>query len=179
MSAITYPSWWKGGRWDIEQLLSDLFTFEENPAAAGLTNVRVERMFTEIEGQAEHLAAGGGFLLVHRRSGRLNKTSRQWTDETITELAALTTSAGQSIDLMAYITTVLEEFDDGGTVYRSSPHPSGLLTTFMKVPGEVVGPQLIPELIRDERYVPSTWEIHADRPRGLPDYREALGLDSV
>lgn len=176
---IGYPDWWQGGRWDIERLLADLFTHPQNPAAADLTNVRVERMFTTIEGQEEHLANGGGFLLVHRRNGRLNKTSRQWTDETITDLAALTSSADESIKLNSYITTVLEEFDEGGTVFRSTPHPSGLLTTFMKVPGEVVGPQLIPELIRDERYVPSTWEIHADRPRGLPDYREALGLDSV
>lgn len=176
---ISYPSWWKGGRWDIERLLSDLFTFDQNAAAADLTNVRVERMFVKIEGQEAHLAAGGGFLLVHRRNGRLNKTTRQWTDETITDLATLTASPDQSLTLNSYITSVLEEYDDGGTVYRSTPHPSGLSTTFMKVPGEVVGPQLIPELLRDERIVPSTWEIHADRPRGLPDYREALGLDSM
>ena len=45
------------------------------------------------------------------------------------------------------------------------------------VPGEIVGPQLVPEQFRDERLVPVTFEVHADRRKGLPDYRTALGLN--
>lgn len=173
--SITYPAWWKGGRWELERLLRDLFTFEDNPAAQGVTGLRVERMFTQVDGQEDHLNAGNGFLFVHRRGGHLNRVTR--TDEAIAELAALTNSADESNALMEYVSAVLEEFEDGGTVHRRQPHLSGLSTTFMTVPGEVVGPVMNPELLRDERWVPATWAIHAARPGGIPDYREPLGLD--
>lgn len=173
---IGYPDWWKGGRWELERLLRDVFTNPANKSAQDITGLRVERMFTDVEGMEDWLKAGNGFLFVHRRGGRLNKENRR--DESIAELAGLTRSADESNTLMEYVCTVLEEVgDDGMTVHRTTPHRSGLSTTFMTVPGEVVGPQLIPERMRDDRWVPATWQIHADRPRGLPDYRESLGLD--
>lgn len=178
--SIGFPSWWRGGRWAVEELLADLFEFEENAAAAGLSGVRVEPFVTKDSDRGPHLSAGNGFLLVHRRGGSFNRES--WVDESVVDLVALTTTRRQSNRLMEYVTDVLLEFDPelgGGTVHRSPDyvHRSGLSTTFMTVPGEAVGPQLIPELLRDERFVPATWEIHADRPKGLPDYRGALGLD--
>jgi hypothetical protein len=156
--------------------MRDLFMFTDNTAAQGLTDVKVEPFLSSQTDREAWLADGNGFLLVHRRGGRYYRIPG--TDQTITEIAALTKSRDESNTLIAYATDVLEAFgEDGATVYRSTPHLSGLSTTFMKVPGEVVGPQLIPELTRDDRYVSTTWEIHADRPRGLPDYREVLGLD--
>ena len=47
----------------------------------------------------------------------------------------------------------------------------------MQVPGELVGPQLIPEQMRDEKLVPTTFEIHINRPDGLPNYRQSMGLN--
>jgi hypothetical protein len=80
---------------------------------------------------------------------------------------------------MDYVTSILTAYGvDGGIVHRSTPHRCGLATTSMKVPGEVVAPQMIPEQFRDERLVPMVWSIHADVPRGLPDYRAYLGLDT-
>lgn len=174
---IVYPGWWKGGRWDIERLLRDLFTFQENGAARGLSGVQVEPLSTLGNIRREHLADGNGYLLVHRNGGHVNKSKQQWTDETITTIAALTASRDESLRLQEYVTDVFCEFDEGGHVHRSTPHLSGAATTFMTVPGEVVGPQLVPEQLRDERLVPATWHIHADRPRGLPDYRDHLDLD--
>lgn len=175
--SIVYPSWWEGGRWDVESLLRDLFMDQENGAAQGLSGVVVEPLTLPNNKRREHIEAGNGFLLVHRNGGHVNKTRQQWCDETITTIAALTASRDESNMLMAYVTDVLCEFDEGGHVHRSQPHLSGSSTTFMTVPGEVVGPQLVPEQLRDERLVPATWHIHADRPRGLPDYRDHLGLD--
>jgi hypothetical protein len=173
---LTYSSAWRGGRWDVERLLADVFTFPENVSATWVDGLRVERMFTEVNGIEEHLAAGDGILWLHRRGGHLNALTQR--DESIVELAIQTSSADASKTLASFVTSVLEAFgDEGGTVHRSTPHLSGLSTTFMVVPGEVVGPQLIPELIRDERWVPMTWQIHAERPKGLPDYRESLGLN--
>lgn len=175
---IVYPGWWMGGRWDIEELLDDLFTFTENRAAQGLQNLRVEPFMTTVTDREAWMADGGGYLLVHRVGGHFNRGRQNDVDESIMQLGGLTKSRHESNILMSYITDVLNGYEEGGTVRRSPQyvHPSGLSTTFMKVPGEVVGPQLIPASFTDERMCPAMWNIHVDRPRGLPDVREALGL---
>ena len=173
---IVYPGWWRGGRWNPEPLLRDLFTFTDNKAADGLTGLRVERFFANGTDREAWIKAGNGFLLVHRRGGNVNPETN--IDEVICEIAALTNDADESNKLTEYVGSVFDGFKEGGTVHRSAPHLSGLSTTFMAVPGEVVGPQLIPELTRDERYVSSTWQLHVAVPHGLPDYRELLELDN-
>ncbi|MHA0288270.1 phage tail termination protein [Mycobacterium sp. C3-094] len=174
---IAYPAWWRGFRWDVERLLNDLFTFDQNPSA--VEGLRLEPFFAPNSDREAWLKLGNAYLLVHRRGGNLHMDdSHQLIDQSVVDLAALTPSRDESNDLMAYITGVLDAFgDEGGTVHRSTPHRCGLSTTFMSAPGEVVGPQLIQELIREKRIVPATWEIHAAVPRGLPNYREALSLD--
>lgn len=176
---ISYPGWWKGGRWDAELLINDLFTFPENLASVGLEGILCEPFPPGNTDREAWLKQGNGYLLVHRNGGRLNKSSKNWVDECVVTVGALTKSRSESNTLQSYIASVLCEFEDGDTVRRDPAHAhlSGLSTTFMKVPGEVVGPQLSPELLRDERLVPSVWNIHADWPRGLPDYRQALGLN--
>lgn len=173
---LAYPGFWRGFRWDVERLLDDLYTFDANPSA--LEGLRVEPFFAPNSDREAWLSQGNAYLLVHRRGGTLTGETDQLIDESVVDLAALTPSRDTSNDLMSYVTGILDAFgEEGGTVHRSSPHRCGLSTTFMAAPGEVVGPQLIQELIREKRIVPATWEIHAAVPRGLPNYREALGLD--
>jgi hypothetical protein len=174
---IVYPSWWQGFRWDVERLLRDLFMHAENGAAAELSGVKVEPFAPLTEAREAWLAEGNGFLYVHRNGGAINKTRMPWVDEALVTIGAHTKSRDASNELQSYVATVLSEFDEGGLVHRSTEHPSGISTTTMFVPGEVVGPQLTPGLLQDDRLVPTTWSIHADIPRGLPDYREPLGLD--
>jgi hypothetical protein len=176
---LGFPSWWKGFRWDVERLMRDLFLFDENKAAQEITGLKVEPFTPPTEERETWIRDGNGFLFVHRRGGSLDKSTAPLVDRSITELAALTKSRDDSNELISYVADILSTGygEDGGTVRRSVPHRSGLSTTFLKVPGEVVGPQLIPELIRDERYVSTTWNLHADLPHSLPDTREVLGLD--
>ena len=174
---VVYPSWWRGGRWYMERLLADLFTVQDNIAAQGLDKVKVEPFLTKNSDREQWLTSGGAWLLVHRRGG--SGDPEPGIDKAIMEIAALTRSGDESHELIAYAADVFDGYGrDGGTVHRSKPHRSGLSTTFMTVPGEVVGPQLIPERMRDDRYVSTTWMINADRPRGLPNYRELLQLDN-
>lgn len=179
--SLAYPTWWRGGRWDVDRLLRDLFTYQQNGAAQELSGVQVEPWNTWMKidptTRAAFLDAGNAYLLVHRMGGHVSRRKEQWVDVSITTIGALTQSRDQSTELMAYVTDVLVEFDEGGDIERETPHRSGATTTFMTVPGEVVGPQLLPEIIGDDRLVPATWELHVDRPRGLPNYRAHLGLD--
>jgi hypothetical protein len=177
---ITYPLWWEGLRWEMTRLMRDLFTHPANAAANGLTGVKVERFLSANDDIATWLEGGDGYIMVHRNGGHLDTTSQPWVDNAIVTLAGLTMSPDESHDLMDYVTTVLISYQeaDGGIVHRSAPHRCGLTTTSMTVPGEVVAPQMIPEQFRDERLVPMVWAIHADVPRGLPNYRAYLGLDT-
>lgn len=176
---LTYPAFWRGFRWDVERLVRDVFMFEENPSAAGLDGLDVVPWFPEVKVRDAWLSEGNAYLWVHRLDGHLNRATMAGTDESVVQLAGLGRSRDDTMELMEYVAMVLSHFDEGGLVHRAEPHLSGATTTFMKVPanGELVGPQLIPERFRDDRLIPAQWEIHADLPQGLPDYRELLGLD--
>jgi hypothetical protein len=175
---ITYPVWWEGLRWEMCRLIRDLFTYAPNVAADGLDGVKVERFPDSTETFADWLGTGNGFILVHRNGGQLDKVREPWVDNAIVTVAALTLSPDSSHELMDYVTTIFDAYEMGGQVKRSTPHRCGLAETTMKVPGEVVAPQMIPEQFRDERLVPMVWSIHADVPKNLPDYRAYLGLDT-
>jgi hypothetical protein len=179
--SLAYPAWWRGGRWDVERLLKDLYTYPPNLAAADLHGVTVEPFNTWMHIPAEvrdaHLDSGNAYLLVHRNGGHVERVRQQWCDVSMATLGVMTQSRDESNELMAYVTDVLVEFDEGGIVARSTPHRSGASTTYMTVSGEVTGPQLQQELVGDDRLVLSVWQLNVDRPRGLPNYRALLGLD--
>lgn len=175
---LTYSPEWKGFRWDVERVLADLFTIPDNTAAQWVNGLEVVPWFPPNEKREAWLQQGNGYLWVHRVGGELNVDTSPGVDEAITQMAALTKSRDDSNELLDYVASVLCAFGkEGGLVHRSRPHRSGTSTTFMRVPGEVVGPQFIPDRFRDERLIPAQWATHVDLPRGLPDYRDQLGLE--
>lgn len=175
---LTYPDFYEGFRWDVERLLKDVFTFDANKSAVP-EGLEVVPWFPANDKRDAWLSEGNGYLWVHRLGGHLNRATMPGTDECVVQMAALTRSRDDSNDLLDYVAMVLSQFDEGGQVHRSTPHRCGDTETFMKVPimGELVGPQMIPDRFRDDRLIPAQWEIHADLPQGLPDYRELLELD--
>lgn len=120
---------------------------------------------------ASQLASGIAYLRIFRLGGRINVDSKSWVDETRVQFAALSASRDDSWHLIEFVRQILYAFRFGGAVIGSAS------TAFIVVDGEVVGPQLIPEQMRDERLVPVTFEVHVDRPKGLPNYRQELSLD--
>lgn len=174
---ITYPSWWRGGCPDVERTIKDLFTYTQNLAAVDLTGIQVVSWLPQPIDAAAWLNQGNGYLRVYRTGGAVDRDKHPWVDITRVQIAAWCTSRDASWGLIEYVREILGVFVDGGTVKRSTTSLSGLTTTFIRVPGELVGPQLLPEQIRDDRLVPVTFEIQTDRPKGLPDYREQLQLD--
>lgn len=174
---ITYPSWWRGGSPDAERTIKDLFTHPANTAAAGLSGVDVRSWLPLPDKARAWLDGDNGYLRVYRVGGQINRDRRPWVDQTRIQIAAWCANRDDSWELIEYVREMLWAFEDGGTVHRSETTRSGLDTTFIKVQGELLGPQLIPEQILDDKLVPVTFEIHTDRPKSLPDYRELLELD--
>lgn len=158
---IGYPGWYAGGCPDVERVMRDLF-------GSLLTGVEVVSWLPP--DYPSHLATGNAYLRVFRLGGRVNVDTRAWVDEARVQFAALSNSRDDSWALTEFVRQTLYAFRDGGHVVGSDS------TTFIAVPGEIVGPQLIPEQLRDERLVPVTFEIYVDRPKGLPNYRQALNL---
>lgn len=156
---IGYPAWWGGGYPDIEKLLGQLFS----PL---LTGVEVTHWLPRQDVIEETLAAGDGYLRIYRTGGKVNREQRR--DEPNVQIAALTKSRDASWELIEFVRTgVLEQYDDAAKV-PGTKHELCCV-------GEVIGPQLVPEQLRDERLVPITFSFLTWKPKGLLDkYRRAL-----
>lgn len=175
---LSIASDWKGGRWDCERLIRDLFMFQANTAAQWITGLLVEPWMAPPDAREEWLAEGNAYLLVHRMTGHAERGHQQWLDISIMALGVLTESRDTSNEVMAYVADMLFAFDEWGIVHRETPHRSGLDVAYMKTEGEVAGPQGdLSALVGDNRLVTSTWDIRVDRPRGLPEYRELMHID--
>lgn len=158
---IGYPNWWRGGYPDIEKLLATLFS----PLLTGVTVTHWLPAQDVIEAS---LANGDAYLRIYRTGGKINREQNR--DEPNVQIAALSHSRDASWELVEFIRTgVLEQYDEASIVPGT--------THQLRCPGEVVGPQLIPEQLRDDRLVPITFAFHTWKPKGLR-YRQALfGLD--
>lgn len=159
---LTLPSWYQGGYPDVEKLCRTLF-------APLVPNVEVVSWLPKPSVYNQQLTTKEGYLRCYRTGGRINREQRR--DEPKVQFAALTRNRDNSWALIEFVRQVLE---DGYGLAGAAVIPG--TTTNLYTTGEVVGPQLIPELISDDRLVPITFELHIAKPKGLPNYRQTLGL---
>ena len=160
--SIGFPDWWpvgNGGFPNVQKLTRALFV----PL---LTGVDVTSWLPKPSVYEQQLSSGGGYLRFYRTGGRINREQNR--DEPRVQVAALTRSSDDSWELIEFTRQILEQFADAAPV-PGTPHK-------LHCAGELVGPQLIPELVADDRLVPVTFELHTWRPKGLPNYQRALGL---
>lgn len=161
---IGYPDWWTvgaGGYPNIHKLLRHLY----QPL---LTNVHVLSWLPKPDVYEAQLSSGKGYFRIYRLGGVINRDQNR--DEPRVQLAALTRSSDDSWELIEFARQIAEAFGvEGGGIVPGT-------TTSLYSAGEVVGPQLIPELVQDDRLVPITIQFHTRKPSGLPNYRQQLGL---
>lgn len=160
--SITTPGWYTGGYPDIEKLVRTFF----QPM---LPNVSVVSWFPKPSVYEDVLKNSEGFLRCYRTGGKVNRDQKR--DEPKVQFAALTRSRDDSWELIEFVRQTLEAFGDGNGSFKTVPGTQ----TLLGCPGEVVGPQLIPELLQDDRLVPVTFELWTPKPDGLK-YSQALGL---
>lgn len=160
--SITLPDWYQGGYPDIEKLVRTLF----QPM---MPDISVVSWLPKPSVYEDVLKNSEGFLRCYRTGGSVNRPEKR--DEPRVQFAALTRSRDDSWELIEFVRQVLEAFGEGNGSTKVVPGTS----TMLGCPGEVVGPQLIPELLQDDRLVPVTFELWTKRPNGLK-YSQALGL---
>lgn len=161
---IGYPTWYLGGCPDVEKVMREYFS-------GLLTGVEVIAWLPPDYGPK--LSSGLAFLRIYRLGGSMNIDTRGYVDEARVQIAALSASRDDANQLMEFVRQVLYAFRFGGYLHNANA------PAYIQVEGELVGPQLIPEQMRDERLVAATFAINVDRPKGLPDYRQALGLENL
>lgn len=159
---ITLPGWYKGGYPDVEKLTRIWFQ-------SMLPGVSVVSWLPKPTVYEQVLETSEGFLRCYRTGGKINRAEKR--DEPKVQFAALTRSRDDSWELIEFVRQTLEALGDGNGSTDVIPGT----TQKLGVPGEVVGPQLIPELLQDDRLVPVTFELWTHKPDGL-HYRQALGL---
>lgn len=157
---ITYPDWYKGGYPDAEKLMETLFT----PLISGVTPVKWLPKESVIEST---LQAGGGYLRIYRTGGRIDFENQR--DEPNVQFVAMTMSRDKSWELIEFVRQVLAQY-----VERAGVVPG--TTDKLGCSGELLGPNLTPGEMRDERLVPATFTLQTWGPGGLDKYRQALGL---
>ncbi|AQT81965.1 hypothetical protein B1R94_25965 [Mycolicibacterium litorale] len=151
-----YPNWYKGGYPDVEKILREMFS----RLLTGVTVVDyLESDFVE------RLQDGESFLRIARTSGHIN--GDQLRDQARVQTAALTPSRDDSWELIEFVRQTYEAVNHGGLFV------DGVL---LRETGEVVGPQLIPEQIRESRLVPVTHDIWVGHRNGAitDTYPQAL-----
>lgn len=154
------PVWWQGGYPDIEQLVKNLF----QPL---LTDVEVVSWLPNRTEYETQLSSGKGYLRIFRTGGKINYDEKR--DEPNVQFAALTRSRDDSWELIEFARTgVLEAFMRAAAIVPGTIHK-------LQCSGEVVGPRLIPEQLRDDRLVPSTFGFYTWQPKSM-NYRQHLGI---
>lgn len=151
-----YPNWYQGGYPDVEHVLAVLFS-------SLLSGVEVVRY---LDGDfVARLQDGQAFLRIARTSGHID--GDQLRDQARVQIAAMTPSRDDSWELIEFVRQVLEAVNHGGVWVAGA---------MLRRTGEVVGPQLIPEQIRESRLVPVTHDIWVGHPNGAitDTYPQAL-----
>lgn len=163
--SITLPDWWTtqrgGGFPNIENLLKHLLADKVGD------DVEVTYWLPKPDVIRTHLEAGKGYLRLYRTGGAINRKDNR--DQPRVQAAALTPSRDDSWELIEMFRQITELFEHAKVV-PGTPHK-------LQCTGEVVGPQLLPELLSDDRLVPITLEFFTWRTRDHSNqYRQALGL---
>lgn len=158
---VTLPAWAGPGCPDIERdILRPLFQ-------PHLTDTNVVSWIPKPDVYNTQLAAGISYLRTYRIGGAWNDEQRR--DEPRVQFAALCPSRDESWELIGFVRDVLRCFIRQTGVVNGHK---------LSGEGEVAGPQLIPELLQDDKLVPITFQLYT-WPTQTPDYRAQLGLNDL
>ena len=158
-----FPDWWPdsgGGFPDVEKLLDALYS----PL---LDDVIIVPYFPKPDVYETQLKSSKALLRFARTGGRIN--FEQNRDEPRVQIAAVARSRAMSWELIEFCRQMLWSGFERGAIVPGTIHK-------LQASEEVLGPQLIPENIVEPRLVPVTFGLYTWKPKGLPNYRQALGL---
>lgn len=162
---LQLPEWFEGGYTDAEELVMSYFQW-----------LLGDRVFVCSWLPPGHYALSPGVevggtqptLRVWRQPGRSDPELRR--DEALVQIAAITPTRKESWQLVTFVRALM---DDEVFPRTKIVLPDGTKTS-ASTSSEWMGPQLVPERIVDEKFIPVTFKIGLREPVGLPNYKQIL-----
>ncbi|QNJ56830.1 tail terminator [Mycobacterium phage Reindeer] len=162
---LELPEWYEGGFVDAEELVMSYFR-----------RLLGDRVFLctwlpqghYVLSPGEKVGGTQPTLRIWRQPGRFDPTLRR--DEALVQIAAITPTRYESWRLIDFVRCML---DHDVCVGFPVTLPDGE-TTSMHSSEEWQGPQLVPERLVDEKFIPVTFKIGIREPFDLPNYRKIL-----
>lgn len=156
------PDWYEAKYDDTEDALCDYFEW--------ITNNEV-KTYTWLPPGYYDPASGLGTeptLRIWRQPGRADQSLR--TDVTLVQIAAITRKRADSWALIDFVREMLDD-----EVFSGFPIPrkDGSVTKFRNIE-EWLGPQIVPEQLYDEKFIPITYKLPIRERRNRPNYRQIL-----
>lgn len=170
--SLTFPDWYQGGFPDRELVvkdalqpvlnLIDVFDISGAQIMDGTVPRRPTLYTAKLpDNYSDRLPVGR----IYRGGGAADVGVL--SDPASVQVALIAATREDSWELMEFCRMWLLSYENGGTVHRADGSKTVIDTV-----GELVGPQLIPELNPDNRMVPLTFRVVCRKPRGLPDYQK-------
>lgn len=169
--SLVLPSWYRGGFPDRELVVMDALqpvlnlvdVYDATGAQVfdGATPRRPLACTFLPDNYGDHLPV----VRVYRGGGASDVGVMR--DPASVQVAVIADTRTESWELLEYCRQWLLSFYKGGTVIRADGSH-----TLVDCIEELVGPQQVPELSPDKRWVPLMFRVTCRKPRGLPDYQK-------
>jgi hypothetical protein len=164
---LQLPDWYQGGKTDAEDLVKSYLKRVLGPNS----NVYVctwlpANHYTLSPG--EEIGGTQPTLRVWRQPGKFDPTTRR--DQALVQIAAITPTRKESWQLVEFVRDVM----DSDVIVKLPITLSNGDTASVSCCEEWQGPQLVPERLVDEKFIPVTFKIGLREPGDLPNYRQII-----
>jgi len=165
MDMLKLRDWFEGGYTDAEELVMSYFRW--------LLGDRVYVCTWLPQGHyvlspGEEVGGTQPTLRVWRQPGKSDPSLRR--DHALVQIAAITPTRKESWELIDFVRRMMEHDVVGGFPIIL---PDGEKSSFASSE-EWLGPQLVPERLVDEKFIPVTFKLGLREPIDLPNYRRIL-----
>lgn len=162
---LELPDWFEGGNVDAEELISSYLQWLLGESVYVCTWLPPGHY---VLSPGEEVGGTQPTLRVWRQPGKAVPDLRR--DETLVQIAAITPTRKESWQLIDFVRRLMEH-----DVVAGFPIilPDGSKAA-VAAAEEWMGPQLVPEQVVDEKFIPVTFKIGLREPVGLPNYRKII-----
>lgn len=162
---LQLPEWFEGGFIDSEELIMSYFEWLLGSEVFVCTWLPAGH-YTLTE--PDEIGGTQPTLRVWRQPGKSDPDLRR--DQALVQIAAITPTRKESWELVDFVRRMMEDDVLAGFPI---PLPDNEKYSFSKSE-EWSGPQLVPERVVDEKFIPVTFKLGLREPHGLPNYRQVL-----
>jgi hypothetical protein len=151
---LQLPDWFAGGRVDVEDLVCSYFAALLGEAVYVCTWLPPNHY---VLSPGEAVGGTQPTLRIWRQPGKFDPDLRR--DEALVQVAVITPTRKESWQLVDFVTQMMDEDGSVAKIATSS---------------EWLGPQLVPERVVDEKFIPVTFKLGVRERGGLPPYQKII-----